>query len=223
MTDAGDPLPALRASDAEREQTAEILRVAASEGRLDVEELEERLGSVYTVRTRPELERLVADVDPARVGIGRAIAAPGTRGGLTVKEGPGGDRWVVSIMSGHERSGRWRVGARCTVFNFWGGSEIDLNNAELAERELHLNVYSIMAGAEIRVPHGVEVRVSNVALLGANDVKLGDEMTPAHGVVIHIRLVSIMGGTAVKRGRKLSKRERRERELRDAQGRELEG
>ena len=53
-----------RASDAEREQTAEILRVAASEDRLDVEELEDRLGAVTPVRTRTELERLIADVDP---------------------------------------------------------------------------------------------------------------------------------------------------------------
>lgn len=224
LTGPSDALPDLRASDAEREQAAEVLRVAASEGRLDVEELEDRLGSVYSVRTRIELDRLIADVNPTRLEHGQPVTAPGQRSGLTVREGAGGDRWVVSIMSGHERTGRWRVGARCTVVNFWGGSEIDLNDAELAEREVQLNVYAIMGGAEIRVPHGVEVQISNIALMGGNDVKLEDEVTPAHGPVIHIRLVSIMGGTAVKRGRKLSKRERQEqKELRKAERRrELE-
>jgi Domain of unknown function (DUF1707) len=212
----GDQLPDLRASDAEREQTAEILRVAASEGRLDVEELEDRLGTVYTVRTRTELERLIADVDPQRLGQGRAIATPGQRGGLTVREGPGGDRWVISIMSGHERKGRWRVGPRCTVFNFWGGSDIDLNDAELADPLTELNVYSIMGGAEVRVPHGVEVQVANFALMGGNGVELGDEVTPSGGPVIRIRMVSVMGGTGLKRGRKLSKKERKEQQLREA-------
>ena len=42
-----DSLPELRASDAEREQTAELLRRAAGEGRLTLDELDERLGAVY--------------------------------------------------------------------------------------------------------------------------------------------------------------------------------
>ena len=41
MTD--ESLPELRASDADREHTAERLRQAAGEGRLTIEELEERL------------------------------------------------------------------------------------------------------------------------------------------------------------------------------------
>ena len=48
--------PELRASDAEREQTVEVLRQAAAEGRLNVEELEDRLRSAYTVPTRRGLE-----------------------------------------------------------------------------------------------------------------------------------------------------------------------
>ena len=217
---SGDALPELRASDAEREQAADVLRIAASEGRLDVEELEERLGSVYTVRTRPELERLIADVHPERLGRGRAITGPAGRGGVTVNPGPGGERRVISIMSGHERSGRWRIAPRCTVLNIMGGSDIDLNDVELSEQVTQLNVYSIMGGAEIHVPHGVDVQVSNVAFMGGNDIKLGDEIVPAGGPTIHIRLVSIMGGASLRRGRKLSRRERLE--LREADHRELE-
>jgi hypothetical protein len=213
MSDSSDALPDLRASDAEREQAADVLRIAASEGRLNVDELEDRLGSVYHVRTRTELERLIADVNPERLGHAQAIAAAGTRGGLTVKEGAGGDRWVISIMSGHERRGRWRIGPRCTVLNFMGGSEIDLNDGELADRVTQLNVYSIMGGAEVRVPHGVEVQLTNFALMGGNGVKLGDEVTPPGGPVIRIRLVSIMGGTGVLRGRKPRKGEGEQKEV----------
>jgi hypothetical protein len=54
----------LRASDAEREAAAERLRTAALEGRLDSDELEERLASAYGARWRSELARLTADVTP---------------------------------------------------------------------------------------------------------------------------------------------------------------
>jgi hypothetical protein len=54
----------LRASDAEREATVERLRVAAMEGRIDAEELDERLTSAYAARWRSELDVLTADVTP---------------------------------------------------------------------------------------------------------------------------------------------------------------
>jgi hypothetical protein len=212
MSDRGDALPDLRASDADREQAADVLRMAASEGRLNVDELEERLGSVYSVRTRTELGRLIADVNPERLKHEQAIAVPEQHVGLTVKEGPGGDRWVISVMSGHERGGRWRIGPRCTVVNFMGGSDIDLNDAELADGVTQLNVYTILGGAEVRVPHGVEVQVTNFALMGGNGVKLGDEVAPTGGPIIRIRLVSILGGTGLLRGRKAPKGKRREQQ-----------
>jgi hypothetical protein len=56
--------PGLRASDADREDTAERLRTAATEGRLDPYELDERLTAAYAARWCSELERLTADVTP---------------------------------------------------------------------------------------------------------------------------------------------------------------
>ena len=219
MSDSGDALPELRASDAEREQAAEVLRVAASEGRLDVEELDDRLGSVYSVRTRNELERLTADVSPERLGQGRPIALPGkSSSGLTVKEGPGGSRWVIAVMGGHDKRGRWRVAPVCTVLSIMGGSTIDLNDAELSNSVTEINVYSFMGGNEVRVPHGVNVQISEFALMGGNDVQVGEEVTPPGGPTIHLRIVAVMGGSSVRRGRKLSRRERRE--LKDAERRE---
>lgn len=83
-------------------------------------------------------------------------------------------------------------------------------------------MYSIMGGGEIRVPDGVDVQVSNFALMGGNGVTLGDEVAPPGSPTIHIRLVSIMGGADVARGRKPTKEERRqERRLRKARGRDL--
>ena len=52
----------LRTSDAEREQVAKILRAAMTEGRLTLEEGEERLGAVYAAKFRDELLPLTADL-----------------------------------------------------------------------------------------------------------------------------------------------------------------
>jgi hypothetical protein len=54
----------LRASDADREQAVERLRTAAMEGRLDSEELEQRVQTAYAARFCTELSALTADVTP---------------------------------------------------------------------------------------------------------------------------------------------------------------
>ncbi len=52
----------VRTSDQEREQIAEILRAAMSEGRLDLTEGEERLTATYAAKYRDELRPLTADL-----------------------------------------------------------------------------------------------------------------------------------------------------------------
>jgi hypothetical protein len=69
------PAPALRASDAERERAATLLRDHAAAGRLTPEELDERLDVAYAARTVGELEALAHDLpsdagDAARAGAG---------------------------------------------------------------------------------------------------------------------------------------------------------
>jgi hypothetical protein len=58
------PTPGLRASDADRDAAAERLRQACLEGRLDSDELDQRLGEAYAARWTGDLERLTADVTP---------------------------------------------------------------------------------------------------------------------------------------------------------------
>lgn len=56
--------PRMRASDADRDVAADRLRVATGEGRLDPDELDERLSGVYGARWCSELVALTADVTP---------------------------------------------------------------------------------------------------------------------------------------------------------------
>jgi|Tabmets5t2r1_1033131.scaffolds.fasta_scaffold84019_2 Domain of unknown function (DUF1707) len=61
----------LRASDADREAVIEQLRKAAAEGRLEPEELEERVEDALRARTYGELAPLVADLPGPSVARGR--------------------------------------------------------------------------------------------------------------------------------------------------------
>jgi hypothetical protein len=56
----------MRAADVDREQFAERLRLALEEGRLTLDELDERLREVYAARTFGDLDRLVADLPTPR-------------------------------------------------------------------------------------------------------------------------------------------------------------
>jgi len=57
-----DRVSGIRASDAERDQVAQILQAAVAEGRLSPEEGGERLAAAATARLREELARLITDL-----------------------------------------------------------------------------------------------------------------------------------------------------------------
>jgi hypothetical protein len=59
---AGSGGQRIRASDSEREQVAHILRTAMGEGRLTLDEGEERLAAVYQAVYRDDLAPLTADL-----------------------------------------------------------------------------------------------------------------------------------------------------------------
>ena len=72
QTQATSGAPPARASDAERDQAAEILRAGYAEGRLSRAELDERLAAAYAAKTRAGLRDLTGDLPGA-------VPAPATR------------------------------------------------------------------------------------------------------------------------------------------------
>src|SRR5688572_28989837 len=73
--------PSLRASDAERESIVSQLREHGAAGRLDVEELEQRVETAYSARTHGELGALLRDL-PAAPAARRVVASNHGHGGL---------------------------------------------------------------------------------------------------------------------------------------------
>ena len=66
--------PDLRVSDAEREAAVERLRTAAAEGRLDSDELDERISAAFAARTHGALTAVLADLPPSPPARTRAAA-----------------------------------------------------------------------------------------------------------------------------------------------------
>ncbi|MGW2646503.1 DUF1707 SHOCT-like domain-containing protein [Streptomyces sp. NPDC001393] len=172
MTD--DASPDLRASDADRERVAEVLRDALAEGRLDMQEFEERLEAAYKARTYGELAPLTRDLPtahapaPTPVSFTKEPARGGSWEGRIVG-GEGSSAGAVAIMSGFQRKGRWTVPKQFNCLAFWGGGEIDLREADFADREVEINCVAIMGGVQVIVPPGVEVVVRGIGIMGGFD------------------------------------------------------
>jgi hypothetical protein len=73
----------LRASDADRDVVADRLRAAAVEGRLEHDELEERLHLALRARTYGDLQRLMADLPAGQVR--RRVPATRTAFGVALR------------------------------------------------------------------------------------------------------------------------------------------
>ena len=120
---------------------------------------------------------------------------------------------MLSLMSGATRRGRWRLSPRYTVVNVMGSSELDLNDVdELASNVTEMTVFSLMGGSDARVPDDFRVEVTDLALMGGNDIERGVTVAGRpDGPLLRLRLISIVGGANVTCGRRLSRAQRRAR------------
>ena len=194
-----------RASDAEREAVVARLRDAASEGRLTVDELAERIDAAYAAKTHAELGPLTADL-PAPAERAFAPAAADTTDAPAPAPARPAPRLVLGILGGGDRKGRWRVPGRMTVVNVMGGADLDLRDAVLEAPEVEITVWSLMGGSTITVPEGVHVELDGFALLGGNDLRISGPEPPPGAPIVRVRAWSLMGGTDVR-----TKGERRRR------------
>jgi hypothetical protein len=140
MSDAGRPgtgpsnIAAIRAADADREAVAERLRVAATEGRIELWELDDRLGRAYRATTYGDLDTLVADL-PAQPLVLRTTT-PNIR-----------------------QAGRWIVPQRITAESVTGWITIDFTQASCAYREVTVEIVTQTGWIQLILPDGWAARV----------------------------------------------------------------
>ena len=178
-----DQLPAVRASDAEREQTAELLRRAMVEGRLTLEEFAQRVETVYAARTQAELAALTTDLT--------AVAqVPAQR-----RRRP--KRLTGVVFGNVERKGRWRVPRFAGLVAVFGDADIDLRTAEIDAPVVTISAWLLFGNADFYVPTGVDVDLGGLTVFGHRR-EHGDDAAPAPGKpLIRIRVYALFGTSDV--------------------------
>lgn len=90
----------LRAADADRQRVADRLREAVGEGRLTMDEYDERVRETYQAKTYADLDRLLADLPgPARVEHSVVVPVPGDAVPRPERRG-GFPRWLWAVWGG---------------------------------------------------------------------------------------------------------------------------
>lgn len=197
----------LRASDADRELVADLLRDAYAEGRLTIEEHSERMEAVYAARTFGELAPLTRDL-PA--GAGPRPVPPSMRKAEPRPERPplpparDESPMAVAVFGGVERKGRWRVGSRLRAVAVFGGVELDLTDAVFESPEVVIEVTAVFGGVDIKVPENVSLHGSGVGVFGGFSVSEQASPDP-YAPVVRVKGAAVFGGCEAKprRGKKL--------------------
>ncbi|MFI0979653.1 DUF1707 domain-containing protein [Streptomyces sp. NPDC021093] len=189
----------LRASDADRDRAADILREAVAEGRLDAEEHGERIDAVYRAKTQAELEPLVSDL-PVPGGSGHRAPGPAPSTAYdpyASGQGAQAEDSLVAVFSSATRKGRWRIAPRTKAFALFGAIEIDLTEALFAQRLTTINATSVFGSVEIRVPENITLRGNGNGIFGNFEVSTLEATDPEAPVVV-VNGFSVFGSIEAK-------------------------
>lgn len=192
---------ALRASDADRDRIAEVLRSAAADGRLSLTELEERIDALYSAKTYGELEPVIHDlpgeVIPASYPLESGAIRPPARSGRI--GGTAGATETKVVFGGTSRRGEWVVPTRYRVKAIFGGVELDLREARLESHEVAITIKAVFGGVNIVVPDDIRVIVDGSAVFGGFDDSELTSQPGAGAPVVHVGGKAVFGGVSVQR------------------------
>jgi hypothetical protein len=150
----------LRASHEDRDSVVEQLRVAAGDGRLTADELDQRLELALTARTYRELAVLTTDL-PAAPG-----ASPLTRPGPLPAP-----KELVRIQCGSgndKRDGPWLVPQRMEVNVTSGDVKLDFTQAVITGQALRIDADVRSGNLTLITRPGIVVETSDVTVSSGN-------------------------------------------------------
>jgi len=193
--DAWHDASQLRISDADRHKVAELLREAAGEGRLDLEELDERLEATYAAKTYADLVPITIDLPAHGAQPATPVQRRETQPATTTYD------TSMAVMGGVSRKGAWLVPPRHQAFALMAGVDLDLREATFAARETVIYANAVMAGIDIIVDERTHVIVDGVGIMGAFEQgrdKVPPRLTP-DSPVVRVKGVALMAGVTVTR------------------------
>jgi hypothetical protein len=176
----------LRASHTDRDEVVEQLRVAAGDGRLTPEELDQRLEAALTARTYGELAALTTDLPGA---VAQAVTPPQPADLLQI------DQWGGNVV----KTGQWAIPARVEAKAVGGNVKLDFTQARISYPTLPIDA-NVQGGNLILVVRpGIVVEANQLAMLGGN-LKYGKGTDQPVPVVLRVQLSGrLLGGNIVVR------------------------
>lgn len=186
----------MRISDADRQRVAEVLRDAAGEGRIDLDELDERLELTWGARTYADLVPITADLEAAPQVSPLTPSVPRAGGVPAV-----GHASSVAIMGECKRRGVWHVPAHHAAFALMGSIVLDLREAVLSAPETTINASAVMGDIKVLVPAHVHVVVDGTPIMGEygqGKDKVAAEIGPGSPTVL-VKGLALMGSVQVVR------------------------
>jgi hypothetical protein len=186
----------LRASDADREQVANLLSTAYAEGRLSREEHDERVDQLMRAKTFDDLVLITRDL--VVIGSPNPVARQ-TNSSFTIdtaRQNPETDK-MIAIFGGVNRKGRWRARRNIQALALFGGMDLDLRDAIFEAPLVEISGFWCFGGLDIKVPEGIEVQDQTAGIFGGTDVRdIGDRAPGAPTLVI--KGVALFGGVSVR-------------------------
>jgi hypothetical protein len=141
------PPPGHRASDNDRERAAALVQEAHGDGRLDFEELDERLTQIYTAKTQLELRTATADLVP--------VAHGSTAAELTIR----------AKHSSQKREGPWQVPERVIAVAEHSSVRLDFTDAVVRWPEIHVDADAKHSSVVMIVPEGWSINIDEVDMI----------------------------------------------------------
>jgi len=166
----------LRASHEDRDRVAELLRVAAGDGRLTAEELDERLEKALTARTYAELAELSRDL-PAAPGLAAGVAALRPKDMIRIERTSG---WA-------KREGRWLVPPRIEVRVKSGHITLDFTEAVITQPLLQIDADVGSGMLTLLTKPGIVVDADDVAV-SSGGVKVRAPWGPDVPVILRVEV-----------------------------------
>jgi hypothetical protein len=185
----------LRASHEDRDRVVELLRVAAGDGRLTVEELDQRLEKALTARTYGELAVLTRDLP----------AAPGFVAGASVPEPK--DLVRIDCHAGStKRDGRWVVPRRIQMRVTSGSVRLDFTDAVITQPSLQIDAEVRSGMLTLVTKPGIVVDADDVSVQSAS-VKVRAPGDPDVPTILRIHVSgAVRSGSITARPRRLPRR-----------------
>ncbi|WP_328432139.1 DUF1707 SHOCT-like domain-containing protein [Streptomyces sp. NBC_00453] len=172
--------PELRASHADRDRVVDVLRVAAGDGLLTADELDERVEAALSARTVSELAALTGDLPP--------VSATGALTAAEVKD-------VVRIEQVHsgavERAGRWVVPRKLELAVTYCEVTLDFTDAVITHDTLRIDVAMTGKTLTLVTRPGIVVDTDGLQLVHSR-VKYRQAATdPDTPVTLRVELVGL--------------------------------